>query len=517
MAFPNNNSNERRRLIWHRRDLRLCDNELYSTTSTDENDRDTTVQIVPLYVINPDDFSPRPCSGENSWSTVSVGPHASRALIEALKDLRASLKSLGGDLLIRTGDPLDIIPAMAKTLNCTEVIWAEEPGTYEQLLSQRLKDAFQSGSSRCQQQVSVQTVMGYTLYHPDDLPKDEMTWSRYARPNEKQSKKQKKQRRGPDLWCEHPVQQDQQTTCVDVSTKRLEGMPRIMGDFRRAARAFAQVRPIFCIEEDEKIYFLSHSLEPGNLPTVDDLARFYSDVSLFGLPSSEILSVVEAAKEKSPNIYIAGENLAKATMEDFIRNYASTADRSLADVSAHNSSRFSTPLSTGALSPRQIYWRAKQEPSGREWILHHLEMRDFFLYSAFFAGSRLFARAGMPVRQRRNQKKKDSVKPTSIQWKEPRCNIDLFHSWTFGRIGLPLVDAGAREMMATGYCSNRVRQNMASVLAKDLKLDWRIGAEWFQFCLQDHCVGANWGNWMYFGGVGSDPKVRGVKGSERDD
>jgi len=80
-----------------------------------------------------------------------------------------------------------------------------------------------------------------------------------------------------------------------------------------------------------------------------------------------------------------------------------------------------------------------------------------------------------------------------------------------------LVDAGAREMMATGYCSNRVRQNMASVLAKDLKLDWRIGAEWFQFCLQDHCVGANWGNWMYFGGVGSDPKVRGVKGSERDD
>jgi deoxyribodipyrimidine photo-lyase len=45
-------------------------------------------------------------------------------------------------------------------------------------------------------------------------------------------------------------------------------------------------------------------------------------------------------------------------------------------------------------------------------------------------------------------------------------------------------------------------------LSKDLGIDWRAGAEWFQFLLEDHCVGANWGNWLYFSGVGSDPKQR---------
>jgi deoxyribodipyrimidine photo-lyase len=71
-----------------------------------------------------------------------------------------------------------------------------------------------------------------------------------------------------------------------------------------------------------------------------------------------------------------------------------------------------------------------------------------------------------------------------------------------------LVDAGMKELAQMGYCSNRVRQNLASVLTKDLKIDWRIGAEWFQFCLEDHCVAANWGNWQYFSGIGGDPKNR---------
>merc|ERR1719460_995911 len=77
-----------------------------------------------------------------------------------------------------------------------------------------------------------------------------------------------------------------------------------------------------------------------------------------------------------------------------------------------------------------------------------------------------------------------------------------------GCTGLPLVDAAMRELAATGYCSNRVRQNAASVLTKDLHIDWRAGAEWFQWCLADHEVAANWGNWAYFAGVGADPKQR---------
>ena len=73
---------------------------------------------------------------------------------------------------------------------------------------------------------------------------------------------------------------------------------------------------------------------------------------------------------------------------------------------------------------------------------------------------------------------------------------------------MPLIDAAMNELQQTGYCSNRVRQNAASLLTKDLQLDWRAGAEWFQICLADHCVAANTGNWSYFGGTGLDPKHR---------
>ncbi|VDI43894.1 deoxyribodipyrimidine photo-lyase [Mytilus galloprovincialis] len=72
--------------------------------------------------------------------------------------------------------------------------------------------------------------------------------------------------------------------------------------------------------------------------------------------------------------------------------------------------------------------------------------------------------------------------------------------------GVPYVDANMREMAATGFMSNRGRQNVASFLTKDLKLDWRMGAEWFESQLIDHDVTSNYGNWLYSAGIGNDPR-----------
>uniref|UniRef100_A0A7S1URL2 Cryptochrome/DNA photolyase FAD-binding domain-containing protein n=1 Tax=Grammatophora oceanica TaxID=210454 RepID=A0A7S1URL2_9STRA len=96
----------------------------------------------------------------------------------------------------------------------------------------------------------------------------------------------------------------------------------------------------------------------------------------------------------------------------------------------------------------------------------------------------------------------------ALVWHNPLTKPTEWTRWATGQTGFPLVDAALCELMKTGYCSNRVRQNAASFLTKDLELDWRAGAEWFQFLLEDFCVGANWGNWTYFSGVGSDPKQR---------
>ena len=65
-----------------------------------------------------------------------------------------------------------------------------------------------------------------------------------------------------------------------------------------------------------------------------------------------------------------------------------------------------------------------------------------------------------------------------------------------------------RELVATGYMSNRGRQVVASYLVSDLEQDWRHGAAWFEEHLIDYDPASNWGNWAYLAGVGSDPRLK---------
>jgi deoxyribodipyrimidine photo-lyase len=96
-----------------------------------------------------------------------------------------------------------------------------------------------------------------------------------------------------------------------------------------------------------------------------------------------------------------------------------------------------------------------------------------------------------------------SFKPKydNIIW---RNNEEAFKSWCLGQTGYPIVDAGMRELNATGWMSNRGRQNVASFLVKDLKVNWQMGAEYFESLLIDYDPCSNWGNWNYVAGIGSD-------------
>ena len=81
-----------------------------------------------------------------------------------------------------------------------------------------------------------------------------------------------------------------------------------------------------------------------------------------------------------------------------------------------------------------------------------------------------------------------------------------FEAWKKGTTGYPLIDGNMRELRHTGYMSNRGRQNVASFLTKNLGLDWRLGAEWFESCLIDHDPSLNYGNWNYAAGIGNDAR-----------
>jgi deoxyribodipyrimidine photo-lyase len=82
----------------------------------------------------------------------------------------------------------------------------------------------------------------------------------------------------------------------------------------------------------------------------------------------------------------------------------------------------------------------------------------------------------------------------------------LLQQWITGNTEVDFIDANMNELRLTGFMSNRGRQNVASYLCHDLKLDWRIGAAYFEQQLIDYDECSNWGNWAYIAGVGNDPR-----------
>jgi deoxyribodipyrimidine photo-lyase len=160
-----------------------------------------------------------------------------------------------------------------------------------------------------------------------------------------------------------------------------------------------------------------------------------------------------------------------------------------------HSSKFSPWLASGALSAREIYHEVKcyeAEHGANEstyWLFFELLWRDFFQFTAAKHGADFFRRSGLLRKEHRgNQDKR------------------RFQAWCEGRTGQPFVDANMRELAATGWMSNRGRQNVASFLVHELGLDWRMGAYWFERMLVDYDPCSNWGNWLYLAGVGNDPR-----------
>lgn len=92
-------------------------------------------------------------------------------------------------------------------------------------------------------------------------------------------------------------------------------------------------------------------------------------------------------------------------------------------------------------------------------------------------------------------------KYNAIKWSE---NETHFKAWCEGKTGYPIVDAGMRELVATGYMHNRVRMIVASFLTKHLLIDWKKGADFFALHLLDFDLAANNGGWQWAAGCGCD-------------
>ena len=193
----------------------------------------------------------------------------------------------------------------------------------------------------------------------------------------------------------------------------------------------------------------------------------------------------------------AEKHLKHYYLSDFALTYKATRNQPMNFApDQHFSTKFSPWLACGALSAPMIYEKLKQFESERGandstyWIWFELLWRDYFRFLHLQNGKKLYRKQGLG----------------SFELAQVPHNKQGFKRWCEGQTGEPLVDAGMRELAATGWLSNRMRQVVASYLIYDLGGDWRAGAAWFEAQLIDYDVYSNQGNWLYIAGRGTDPR-----------
>jgi deoxyribodipyrimidine photo-lyase len=165
---------------------------------------------------------------------------------------------------------------------------------------------------------------------------------------------------------------------------------------------------------------------------------------------------------------------------NIIQNYNDTRDI----PAIKGTSKLSLHLRFGTISVRAL---AKQALTSNETYLNELIWRDFYQMIIFH----------FPHSVKNSFKKQYDA----IQWE---YNETQFNAWCEGKTGYPLVDAGMRELNATGFMHNRVRMVVASFLTKHLLIDWRIGEAYFAEKLLDFELASNIGGWQWASGSGCD-------------
>lgn len=209
---------------------------------------------------------------------------------------------------------------------------------------------------------------------------------------------------------------------------------------------------------------------PGTLPEPHDLAT--------GPPSPGLL----------PGGEVAGRRRLSSWLRTGVASYHLDRD----DLGSDSSSRLSPYLHLGALSPVEVVRRARQRGGpGAEAFVRQLAWRDF--HHQLLAAHPEAARA--------------DLRPRGDRW---RTSEEELAAWREGRTGIPVVDAGMRQLAQEGWMHNRSRLLAAHYLTKVLYLDWRQGARHFADLLVDADVANNTMNWQWVAGTGADPRYNRV-------
>ena len=262
---------------------------------------------------------------------------------------------------------------------------------------------------------------------------------------------------------------------LPFSTKDI---PDVFTNFRKKTEKDATIRTVF----EKPLSIKSPIIPPINLPTLKDLGL--GNIPIDSRAVLQFKGGETHALERVSHYFFETKS---------ISIYKETRNGM---IGANYSSKFSAWLALGCLSPRELYFELKKYEAQYEasestyWLVFELLWRDYFRFMMKKYHVKFFQQNGI-------QNKGIAVN---------KHNSTILKSWIDGKTGVDFVDANMIELKLTGFMSNRGRQNVASYLCNDLKLDWRYGAAYFEQQLIDYDVCSNWGNWAYLAGVGNDPR-----------
>lgn len=384
-------------LIWFRQDLRLNDNPAFIEACSHYQ------FVIPLYVY---DEKQSVLGRAQAWW-----------LHHSLHSLNQSLNQLGLTLILRKGDPLEIISDLAKTVSVNAVFWNR---CYEPTAIARDKKIKATLRERG---IEVHSSNGSLLHEPWTIRNKTGDYFKVFTPYWKHCKQ-----------------------ILNIQPPR-----------------FLEHRPT-------GIEVRSDELQEWKLVPKLDWAKQFTDY------------------------WTPGEDGANDKLQEFIKDHLNSYKKNRDFPIKNATSRLSPHLHFGEISPLIIVRAielAKRDPncdlSSAEHFLSEIGWREFSVYLLYH----------FPTLPYSNFRKGFDAFP----WQNDE---QLLTCWQKGLTGYPIIDAGMRELWATGYMHNRVRMIAASFLTKGLLIDWRLGADWFLDTLVDADLANNSASWQWVAGCGAD-------------
>jgi deoxyribodipyrimidine photo-lyase len=218
------------------------------------------------------------------------------------------------------------------------------------------------------------------------------------------------------------------------------------------------------VESAPRSVTLPLGVDPGAIPLASDLAS--------GAPS--------------PGLAPGGEGTARKLVFAWSRAHLADYGEQSDDLAGDVTSRFSPHLHFGTFSSLELVDRLEGREGGGPFA-RQVCWRDFHQQTAFRFPA--IARADLHQRGR--------------HWVEDEARLA---AWAEGRTGLPIIDAGMRQLRQEGWMHNRARLLVGSFLTKQLRIDWRRGAAHFLDWLVDGDIAVNSANWQWVAGTGSDTR-----------